>query len=140
MKELGCVDLSMGTMHLKDPLVPFRIQGSALSLPPFLLSHALPLFNNGRRLRQLYEKTNFMALNVLLCRCAFKPSFIHGQMIKLYLYNCFYCNQGISMFNLLLSLLIRHCNLSISLCCLYNALSISLLSILWHIDLGEWRQ
>ena len=41
VKEWGCVDLSMDTMH---PLVLFGFEGSALSLPLFLLSHALPLF------------------------------------------------------------------------------------------------
>ena len=30
MKEGGCVDLSMDTMHLKDPLVLFGSEGSAL--------------------------------------------------------------------------------------------------------------
>ena len=71
----------MDAMHLKGPLVLFGDEGSALSLPLFLLSHALPLFNNGKRLRPLYEKKNFMALNVLL-NCAGVPlgphSFIHS--------------------------------------------------------------
>ena len=31
IKEGGCVQLSMDTMHLKDPLVLFRSEGSALS-------------------------------------------------------------------------------------------------------------
>ena len=67
----------MDTMHLKDPLVLFGFEGSALSLPLFYLSHALPLFlNNGKG--PLNEKNNFMALNGLLCRCAFKPIFIHS--------------------------------------------------------------
>ena len=49
IKKWGCVDLSMDTMHLKDPLVLFGYEGSALSLPLFVLSHALPLFfNNGK--------------------------------------------------------------------------------------------
>ena len=49
IKEWGCVDLSMDTMHLKDPLVFFGFEGSAFSLPLFLLSHALSLFfNNGK--------------------------------------------------------------------------------------------
>ena len=39
----------MDTMHLKDPLVHFGFEGSALSLPLYLLSHALLLFfNNGK--------------------------------------------------------------------------------------------
>ena len=39
----------MDTMHLKDPLVLFGFEGSALSLPLFLLSHALSLsLNNGK--------------------------------------------------------------------------------------------
>ena len=37
IKAWGCVDLSMGTMHLKDPLVRFGVEGSALSLLLFLL-------------------------------------------------------------------------------------------------------
>ena len=64
----------MDTMYLKDPLVLFGFEGSALSLPLFLLLHALSLFfNNGKG--PLYRKSNLMALNGLLCRCAFKPSF-----------------------------------------------------------------
>ena len=39
--EWGCVELSMDTMHLKDPLVLFEFDGSALSLPLFLLLPAL---------------------------------------------------------------------------------------------------
>ena len=35
IKEGGCVDLSMDTMHLKDPLVLFGHKGSALTLPLF---------------------------------------------------------------------------------------------------------
>ena len=38
IKEGGCVDLSMDTLHLKDPLVFFVSEGSALTLPHFLLS------------------------------------------------------------------------------------------------------
>ena len=55
IKEWGCVDLCMDTMHLKDPFVIFGFEGSALSLPPFLLSHALPLFFNICR-GPLYKK------------------------------------------------------------------------------------
>ena len=57
----------MDTMHLKDSMVLFGYEGSALSLPLFLLSHALTLFfNNGKQ--TLYEKKkNFMALNSLMC-------------------------------------------------------------------------
>ena len=55
IKEWGCVDLSMDTMHLKNPLVFFGFEGSALSLQLFLLSHALPLFlNHGKG--PLYKK------------------------------------------------------------------------------------
>ena len=32
------MDLSMDTLHLKDPLVLFGYEGSALTLPLFLLS------------------------------------------------------------------------------------------------------
>ena len=75
----------MDTMHLKDPLVPFGFEDSALSLSLFLLPHALPLFfNNGKG--PLYEKKKIMALNGLLCRCAFKPSFIHSCIHLKYLY------------------------------------------------------
>ena len=42
IKEGGCEDLSMDTMHLKDPLVLFGFEGSALSLHLFLLS---PIIN-----------------------------------------------------------------------------------------------
>ena len=38
IKEWGCVDLSMDTLHLKYPLVLFGSEGSALTLPLFLLS------------------------------------------------------------------------------------------------------
>ena len=38
IKEGGCVDLSMDTMHLKYPLVLLGYVGSALTLPLFLLS------------------------------------------------------------------------------------------------------
>ena len=38
IKEWVCVDLSMETLHLKDPLVLFGYEGSALTLPLFLLS------------------------------------------------------------------------------------------------------
>ena len=38
IKEGGCVDLSMDTLHLKYPLVLFGSEGSALTLPLFLLS------------------------------------------------------------------------------------------------------
>ena len=37
IKEGGCVDLSMDNMYLKDPLVIFGSEGSALTLPLFLL-------------------------------------------------------------------------------------------------------
>ena len=38
IKEWVCVDLSMDTLHLKHPLVLFGSEGSALTLPLFLLS------------------------------------------------------------------------------------------------------
>ena len=37
-KEGGCVDLSMNALHPKDPLILFGSEGSALTLPHFLLS------------------------------------------------------------------------------------------------------
>ena len=41
IKGGGCVDLSMDTLHLKYPLVLFGSEGSALTLPLFLLSHRM---------------------------------------------------------------------------------------------------
>ena len=38
IKEWGCVDLSVDTMHLTDPLDPFGFEGSALSLSLFPIS------------------------------------------------------------------------------------------------------
>ena len=38
IKEGGCVDLFMDTLHLKDPMVLFGSEGSALTLPLLLLS------------------------------------------------------------------------------------------------------
>ena len=38
LKEWGCVDLSMDNLHLKDPLVLFGVEGSALTFPLFLFS------------------------------------------------------------------------------------------------------
>ena len=61
-------------MHLKDPLVFFGFEASALtSFPRFLLSHALSLFFNN-----LAKDYFFMALNGPMCRCACKPLFIHS--------------------------------------------------------------
>ena len=37
IKEWGCVDLSMDTLHLKYPLVLFGSEGPALTIPLFLL-------------------------------------------------------------------------------------------------------
>ena len=37
IKEWGCVDLLMDTLHLKYPLVLLGFEGSALILPLFLL-------------------------------------------------------------------------------------------------------
>ena len=38
IKEGECVDMTMGTLHLKYHLVLFGSEGSALALPLFLLS------------------------------------------------------------------------------------------------------
>ena len=47
IKEGGCVDLSMETLHLKYSLVLFGSEGSALTLPLFLLSpRIITLFGN----------------------------------------------------------------------------------------------
>ena len=48
----------MDTMHLKDPLVLCGFEGSALSLPLFLLSQALPLFFNSGK-GPFYEKRKY---------------------------------------------------------------------------------
>ena len=61
-------------------------------------------------------------------------------MIRVCLYNCVYCNNGSLMFNLLLSLLIVHCDISIFLGYLCNTFLISLRSMLQRIDLNEWSQ
>ena len=56
-------------MHLKDPLVLFGFDGSGISLPLFLLSHALPLLENHFTKKRPYGNEK--------CQCAFKPhSFI----------------------------------------------------------------
>ena len=38
VREWGCVDRSMDTLHLKDPVVLFGSEGSTLTLPLFRLS------------------------------------------------------------------------------------------------------
>ena len=43
-KRRRCVDLSMDTMHLKDPLVLFGSEGSAFTVPLFLLSLRIIMF------------------------------------------------------------------------------------------------
>ena len=37
------MDLSRDTMLLKDPLVLFGFEGSALSFPPFIFSHRIDI-------------------------------------------------------------------------------------------------
>ena len=78
INEGGCGDMSMDTLHLKDPLVLFGFEGSALSLPLFLLSqrHYMLCHCSSTMARAPLWK-NFMALNGLVRRCAFKPLFIH---------------------------------------------------------------
>ena len=44
IKERGCVDLSMDILHLKDPLVLFVSEDSALTLPLFLLPPIIIMF------------------------------------------------------------------------------------------------
>ena len=44
VKERGCMDLSMDTLHLNDPMVLFGSEGSALTQPLFLLSSRIILF------------------------------------------------------------------------------------------------
>ena len=61
-------------------------------------------------------------------------------MVRVFLYDCVYCDNGSLMFNLLLSLLIVHCNVYPFLGYLCNTLLISLLSMLQRIDLNAWRQ
>ena len=84
IKEWGCVDLSVDTMHLKDPLILFRFEGSALSLSLFL-----PLFRFSHRINILghyptmtkdhFSEKSLMALNSLCVPMGLnKPSFIHS--------------------------------------------------------------
>ena len=56
-KEGGCVDLSVDTMHLIDPLVLFGFEGYALSLPLFLLS---PRINMLCRCSSIVTKNHFL--------------------------------------------------------------------------------
>ena len=46
IKEGGCVDLSVGNLHLKYTLVLFGSEGSALTLPPFLLSSRILMLSH----------------------------------------------------------------------------------------------
>ena len=83
IKEGGCVDLFMDTMHLKDSLALFGFEGSALTLPLFLLSLRIIMFCHRS---STMTKVHFFG-NILwhcmafVCRCAFKPSFIHSLMV-----------------------------------------------------------
>ena len=74
IKEWGCVDLSMYTMHLNDSLVLFGFEGSALSLPLFIF-HILSLFFINDR-GPLFGHV-LWHLVTFVCRCAFKHLFIH---------------------------------------------------------------
>ena len=69
----------MDTMHLKDPLVLFGFEDYVLSLPLFVLSHALSLFfNTGKG--PLYGKNvmELNGLNVPMCQEALIP-IIHSR-------------------------------------------------------------
>ena len=77
IKEWGCVDLSMNTLHLKYPLVLFGCEGSALTLPLFLLSpriimlcHCSSTMTKDHFLLMLYD-TKWPL-------CAIKHLFIHS--------------------------------------------------------------
>ena len=73
IKGGGCVDLSMDNMYLKDPLVLFGSEGSALSVPLVLLSHRISLLCH---FSSTMTKDHFFGnmlwhYRAFLCRCTF---------------------------------------------------------------------
>ena len=85
IRQWGCVDLSMDTMHLKYPLVLFGCEGSALTLPLLLLSpRIIMLCHCSSTMTEdhfliLYYGTKCEMTSA--CRSAFKHSFIHAISI-----------------------------------------------------------
>ena len=68
IKEGGHVDLSVDTMHLKDPLVIFGFEGSDLSLTLSLLSPRIDMLchcSSTMTEDHFLEKRNVMALSGL---------------------------------------------------------------------------
>ena len=66
------------TMHLKDPLVLFGFKGFAFSPPLLLLSYRMyMLWHCSSAIKKDHLKKN-MAVNGLVCRCAFKHLIIHS--------------------------------------------------------------
>ena len=68
-KEWGCVGLFMDTLHLKYPFVLSGSEGSALTIPLFLLSPIIIM---------LCHFSLTMTKDHFVCRCAFKHLFIHA--------------------------------------------------------------
>ena len=72
IKEGGCVDLSMDTLHLKYPWVRFGSEGSALTLTLFLLSPRIIMLCH---CSSTVTKDKFLLVAYgskwPLCRCAF---------------------------------------------------------------------
>ena len=77
IKEGGCVDLSMDTLHLRYPLVLFGSKGSALLSPRMIVLSLL--FNNDKG--PLYANVVWHCMT-FVCRCAFKHLFIHSSSMK----------------------------------------------------------
>ena len=81
-KRMGmCESIYIDTMHLKDPLVLFGVEGPALSLFRYFFFHMLCHCSSTMAKDHFTKKKHFMALNSLLCRCAFKPSFIYSLCV-----------------------------------------------------------
>ena len=104
IKEGGCVDLSVDTLHLKDPLVLFGSEGSALSLPLFHLSHRIIMLCH---CSSTVTKDHFLVIFYItkwpsfVCRCASKPSFTHRNSVRMCTTTCtlivFIITYGLSL-------------------------------------------
>ena len=83
IKEGGYADLSMDTLHLEYPFILLGSEGSALTLPLFLLSlftknnYALSLFFNNNK-GPLFANILWHYMT-FVCRCAFIHSFIQDH-------------------------------------------------------------
>ena len=92
IKEGGCVDLSMDTLHLKYPLVLDGSEGSALTLPLFRLSPRIIMLCHYSSTMTLYH----FFWNILwhqmafLCQCAFKLSFTLSYRLEIDYHNVFH--------------------------------------------------